>query len=367
MSKVPDKSRLTVSSRLGISVPAALGALLFAGAVAFGSGTGDHAKPGHGGNEAAHSGHKGSHSNGNPFHDKKPGTGYHEGNDQPNHNHPDKTPKPEPTPKPAGQEQPAATPKASHAGSGYDKTPKPEPTPGTGVTGMTLDAQGYVGKVKLFWSKFTGEEFSYYKVVRSTDATVTWPVGANDTLIKWTHDQWETSYKDYAPCGTTFFYRVFAVTSGSDGYQVLAASNVDSAVAECGTTESPKATPTPAPPTPAPPTPAPPTPTPAPTPAPPVTLGFLLTGIDGGVHADWQACSAPGFASYRVVRSMTNADPMYPLNSGAELAATITNPANSVLVDTNVTTGQTWFYRVLCMAGDGSVLGITPALSVTVP
>lgn len=364
MSKVPDKTRPRVTSRLGVSVPAALGVLLFAGAVAFGSGGGDHAKPGHGGSEAAHSGHKGSYT-GHHFHNKKPGSAYQEDNQQPGHNHPDKTPKPEPTPKPAGQEQPAATPKASQAGTAYDKTPKPEPTSGSGVTGMTLDAQGFTGKVKLMWSKFTGEEFSYYKVVRSTDATVTWPLGGNDTLIKWTHDRWETSYKDHPPCGTTFFYRVFAVTSGSDGYQVLDASNVDSAVAECGTTESPKPTPTPA----ATPSPAAPTPSPSPTPAPPqtVTLGFMLSSVDGGVEADWQACTAPTFASYRVVRSMTNADPMYPLNMGTELVATITNPSISVLVDTNVTTGQTWTYRVLCMAADGFVLGITPALGVTVP
>ncbi len=366
MSKVPDRARPTLTSRLGISLPAAIGALLVAGAITFGSGmAADSSKPGHGGTETAQ-GHKGGgYGNGQGgYH--KPGKDNPESNQQPSHNRPDKTPKPEPSPKPAKQEQPAATPKPKN--NYPDKTPKPQPVPPTQGTAMNLDAQGYYGKVKLFWSKFVHEDFAYYKVVRSTDATVSWPTGGNDTLIKWSSDKYETSFKDHPPCGTQFFYRVFAVTSGSDGYQVLAASNVDSGTAECDTSGTPKPTPTPAPPTPAPPTPAPPTPAP-PTPAPPttVTLGFMLTGVDGGVHADWQTCSAAGFASYRVVRSQTNSDPMFPLNSGTELVATITNPNNSVLVDASPTTGQTWFYRVLCMASDGFVLGITPALSITVP
>jgi hypothetical protein len=98
-----------------------------------------------------------------------------------------------------------------------------------------------------------------------------------------------------------------------------------------------------------------------------VALSFMVALVDGGAELDWQACSATGFANYRVVRSQTNTDPMYPLNAGTELEATIGNPNTSVLVDVNVATGQTWYYRVLCMAGDGSVLGITPALSATIP
>ena len=372
MNKVPDRARPTVTSRLGVSLPAAIGALLFAGAIAFGSGMVDAVKPGDGGTQASHKG--GGTGNGqSAYH--KPDRPKNEDKQQPSHNRPDKTPKPEPksspkpasTPKPA-QDKPASTPKPQN--HDYTKTPKPEPAPPAQGTAMSLDAMPGLGKVKLTWTKFGGEGFAYYKVVRSTDATVSWPTGGNDTLVHWSSDKYENWFKDHpTPCGKVFFYRVFAVTSGDSGYHVLAASNVDSAAADCDTTATPKPSPSPKPsPTPAPPaptpTPAPPTPTPAPQ---PVTLGFSVATADGGVELDWQACTDTGFASYRVVRSQTNPDPMYPLNAGTELLATIGTANVSVLMDASVTTGQTWHYRVLCMAGDGTLLGLTAAVSVTVP
>jgi hypothetical protein len=364
----PDRARPTLTTRLGVSLPIALGALLFAGAIAFGSGM---VNPGHG-----HGGSHGTKPNGYGWvqgHSAWNQSDHHNGNkpkDEPGHDKPNKPDKPKPpeqntgpaaTPKPDQNTQPGATPKP--------EKPKYTPPPPTGdVTALNLEAASFTGKVKLTWSKYQGEGFSYYKVVRSTDATVSWPTGPGDTLIHWSHDKYENFFKDYPPCGTTFFYRVFAVTSGSSGYQVLAASNAVQGTAGCDG-QTPAPTPTPAPPTPAPPTPAPPTPAP-PTPAPPAPMALSVALVDGGVDVDWAPCSTAGFTGYQVVRSMTNPDPWYPLNAGTELVASIGNANISSLVDTNVSTGQTWTYRVVCMANTGNgafMAGFTAAVSVTIP
>jgi len=92
--------------------------------------------------------------------------------------------------------------------------------------------------------------------------------------------------------------------------------------------------------------------------------------IDGGVQIWWQLCTSPEFVRYEVVRSMTNADPMYPLNAGTELLAEISNGNVTSVVDTGVNTGETWNYRVLSMGqhdGTWYVLGMTSVQTATIP
>jgi hypothetical protein len=72
---------------------------------------------------------------------------------------------------------------------------------------------------------------------------------------------------------------------------------------------------------------------------------------------------------YKVVRSATNPNPVYPLNDGTELIGVIENAAVTGFTDSNVEPGQTWTYRVLCMGQNGDgwyVIGQTAAVSVTV-
>ncbi len=347
MSKVPDKVRPSITTRLGVSLPTALGALLFAGAIAFGSGMVDSPKPGHGPKgETAHA-QKGGDYHGaaglNPFtHDypDKPKP------DKPTSDHP-KPDKPKPAPEQPDQPKPEQQPQPDKPKPEQPKPDKPQPPAPSGP--MQLSAQSFVGKVKLSWSKYAGEGFGYYKIVRSTDATVSWPLGSGDTLLGWSSDKYNTFFKDHPTCGTQFWYGVFAVKGGDSGYQLLAASNVVTGTAACE--EEP--------------------PPPPPPPHPdPTILAFSVSLVDGGVHLDWEMCTGAGFTGYQVVRSKTNTDPTFPLNAGNELVATIGNPNISALVDTNVTTGQTWHYRVVSMGSDASgpfVLGLTPVVSVTVP
>ncbi|MEX0629504.1 MAG: hypothetical protein WEE67_03595 [Chloroflexota bacterium] len=333
MSQVSDRGRPTITTRLGVSLPSAIGALLFAGALAFGSGMIDAVAPQQGGDATAQlgsqpsDGHNDGHNDGG---NSKPGATYQDDKQEPDHSRPDQTPKPEPTPKP----QPVEPPKPA---------PPAPPAPPATATGLALSLETFDAKVKLTWSVFEGDGFAYYKVVRSSDADVTWPTGAGDTLVAAVGDRWATLVKDFPPCNTNWYYRVFAVMSGDTGYATLAVSNVATAYVACAV---------------------------KPTHPPVYQMGFSAQVIDGQVHLTWEQCTSDGFAAYKVVRSQTNTDPKYPLNSGSELIAAIGDPNVTSLVDGNVSSGQTWHYRVLSMANDGSgwyPLGMTPVVTVTIP
>ena len=361
MSKVPDRKRPSLTARIGISVPAAVGALLFAGAVAFGSGMVDTFVPGHGGEAAYHGGHHAGHAGGtkgwHPKHHRGDGD---EDSKQPYHYHPINTPKPEPTL--------GAHTRAHPVGGNEPPAPVVEPPADNDNATLTLNAEWLTGKVKFTWSAWTGDGFGYYKLVRSKDADVTWPPGGNDSLVAYISDPHQTFAKDFPGCGKTWFYRVFVVTSHEAGLTQLAASNVVSGQVACGGSDPTK----PPSPTPAPtPTPAPPTPAPTPwSPPAPGSMASSLGLIDGGVHLTWEKATSPEFVRYEVVRSMTNADPQYPLNAGTELMAEITNVNTTSRVDTLVNTGETWNYRVYSMGqhdGTWYVLGMTSVQTATIP
>ena len=332
MSQVQDRGKPTISTRLGVSLPSAVGALLFAGALAFGSTLVDTLAPLQDTSPTALSGaDQDGLGDGGDGGDAKPAT-YQEDKQQPDHNRPDKTPVPAPTPKPEPVEEPKPQP-----------VPPAPPAP---VSGLALSLQTFDGKVKLAWSVYDGDGFAHYKLVRSSDATVTWPAGAGDSLIAYASDRWDTLYKDFPPCGTTWHYAVFAVMGGETGYATLAASNVASAAVQCVVK-------------------------PTPPPPPPVhPMAFSVEIIGGQAHLTWEQCTSAGFGVYKVVRSQTNTDPKYPTNEGTELIAAIGDSSVTSLVDGNVSSGQTWHYRVLAMGNDGYgwyPLGMTPVITVTIP
>jgi len=190
---------------------------------------------------------------------------------------------------------------------------------------------------------FDGDGFAFYKLVRSTDASVSWPMGAGDSLAAYASSPDDTYFKDYPACGKEWHYRVFAVGNGEAGYPVLAASNTVGAFVECVS---------------------------KPTPPPPSAMDFWAEVVDGQVHLGWEACGADNFGAYKIVRSQTNTNPKYPLNDGTELIGAIGDPNQTSFVDGAVSSGQTWHYRVLSMANDGSgwyALGLTDVITVTIP
>lgn len=246
---------------------------------------------------------------------------------------------PKPTEKPADRPK-ADAPKAPDKPKPADK-PKPVPTT---PTVLALEGWTKETKVKLGWKAYAGDGFEYYKVVRSTDGTASWPAGSDDTVVGVIGDKSATWWADVPPCNTVWTYRVFAVRHGDGGYVTLAATNPVPLSVACA---------------------------PDPTPVIVVPLAFdVQANPGGGIALSWEACTSEHFTAYKVVRSKTNPDPRYPLNGGTELIAAIGDPGQTTFVDSAVAPGETWTYRVVAVTSGSTghvPIGQTAAMSATAP
>ena len=236
---------------------------------------------------------------------------------------PGATDKVEPTDKPEPRPEPTEPP-----------APKPDP-----ALALTLAAREC--GVILKWSAYEGDGFAAYKIVRSLDEAVTWPLGAKDALVAAIAERATTAYEDCsAPRGVKLHYRVFAVRQSGDGYAVLAASPVRSI-------SLPKPDPTE------------PTAPPAPT-----AMGLDVTAGPDGIALAWTAC--PDASGYKVVRSSSIENPTWPLNDGTVLVTSIGDAGTIHFVDAGVASGSHYFYRVYALR-DGVVTGVSPARDAVAP
>ncbi len=227
--------------------------------------------------------------------------------------------------------------------TGVKKIATPPAEPGPDPSKLSMTGVIKEGHPFLDWAACEGLDFDYYKLVRSKDATVSWPLGDNDSLAAVVGRDGETKAWDAeAPGGRKLFYRVYCVRSTEAGYVVLAASNVVSV-------ETPAAEPAPE----------------------PVALGFEVDVTGEGVVLHWEACTSDAFHYYKVVRSLTNEHPSYlPPADGTELIAVIENPGVTGFTDTAVESGQTIYYRVQSIGiwnGEKVLLGQTAVIAVTIP
>lgn len=353
----PPVATTRIGTRLGLSLPAALGAAVLVTAIALGAGALRPTLTDDTGHEPAPAADEASKPDGVD----EPGKGDETATDP--------TEKPAPTDEPAKTEPPAATEKpAATDEPAIEKPeatatpkptvkptvkPEPKPTAKPGATAkpgsLELAAKATDGgRVVLDWSRFGGDGFAWYKVVRSKDATVAWPLGEGDSLVVALDDRDTTIAKDAdVPGGKTWYYRVFAVAKSETGYRVLAASGVAKVVV-----------------------PAPePKPSPKPTPEP-YALGFDVDVTADGVVLDWEGCGSDGFVYYKVVRS-TGSNPSYlPWTDGTELIAVVEDAGTTSLTDESVASRDTFTYRVQAIGvldGQKVLLGQTAAIEVTVP
>jgi hypothetical protein len=255
----------------------------------------------------------------------------------------------------AGSSQPNATPvviddQPEASGDPTDGVVEPtdeivEPTEAPAPVEMTLTATLTGTKVALAWSAYQGADFAYYKVVRSPDETVSWPLGENDKLIAAISDPTKLAMTDAAPLGSTFFYRVFAVKSSAEGYAVLGATNV-------ATIKTPQATPEPV-----------------------NTCAMSLSAkvVEGTVKLTWTKYECDHFQYYLVLRSRTHSTPDGPLpHEGTEVLAEIGAINQLTFVDDSVVPGATYYYRILAWNSEvfcegGTVLARTNVVKVTIP
>lgn len=199
--------------------------------------------------------------------------------------------------------------------------PTVEPTQAP-VLAIHLEADAAPGTVRLSWTSCAPDGFAWWKVVRSRDARVTWPLEDDDRLVLASDDPARTSAKDAdAPEGRTLAYRVFALVDGPDGWTVACASNtVKVAVPEA-------------------------TPSPDPTPD---RLELAITLKEGTPRLTWSACTNDRFDYYKVVAS-PDEQVRWPAGDNDSLRAAIGDPGETSYWDTDVPAGKTIYYRVFCV------------------
>lgn len=352
----PPVTTTRIGTRLGVSLPAALGAAVLVTAIALGAGALRPVLTDDTGREPAPAADEAP----KPAGVDEPGKGDDSarGDGDTGEATTDPTEKPVPTDEPAKTEPPEATakPEATMTPKPTARptvkpepkpTAKPEPTAKTGSLELAAKSTDG-GRVVLDWSRYGGDGFAWYKVVRSKDATAAWPLGDGDALVAAIDDRDTTIAKDAdVPGGKTWYYRVFAVAKSETGYRILAASGVAKvAVPAAEPKPSPEATPE------------------------PYALGFDVEATADGVVLDWEGCGSDGFVYYKVVRS-TGSNPSYlPWTDGTELIAVVEDAGTTSLIDAAVASGDTFSYRVQAIGvldGQKVLLGQTAAIEVTVP
>lgn len=267
-------------------------------------------------------------------------------NEPPKSAEPEPSEKPEPVVEPSKEPEPEPT-KATEPEPTVKPTPKPTPKPTEKPDGAKVALEVVIkeGHPVGGWSSCDGLDFAYYKVIRSTDETVTWPMGDDDTMVTAVGPDGERKFWDgEAPHGAKAFYRVFCVRSTEQGYVVV----VSSAVVAIGVPAE-EIVPTPE----------------------PTAMGFDVELTEAGVVLHWEACGAENFTYYKVVRSTTTENPSYfPWTDGTELIGVIENSSVTGYTDASIESGMTISYRVQSIGywnGGKVLLGETAVITVTIP
>ncbi len=103
-------------------------------------------------------------------------------------------------------------------------TAQPTSTATSGTMRLTAKLDGR--KVVLTWTAYSGADFAYYKVVRSSDNKAAWPLGSGDVLAAAISDRSTLTFTDCPTAGKTWSYEVFAVKSVDGGYVALDSTNL---------------------------------------------------------------------------------------------------------------------------------------------
>jgi hypothetical protein len=250
---------------------------------------------------------------------------------------PPKEPDPTPTDKPK-EPKPTDRPKEPKPTDKPNPTDRPDPKPES----LGLRLSNVENGVKVDWTTCRSARFDVYKIVRSTDERVRWPLGDNDKLVAATTHRAKTVIVDgNAPSAQRIWYRVFCLDKTAHGYKVLNSSPAR-AIKTNYEDPAPK----------------------------PVKLGFDVNVTGDGVVLHWEACTSDGFHYYKVVRSHGENPSYLPWTDGSQLIGVIENSGTTSFTDTHVESGQTWFYRVQSIGywhGKRIVLGQTAAIEVTIP
>jgi hypothetical protein len=235
--------------------------------------------------------------------------------------------------------KPAATSKAEPTQAAPTEAPVTEPI----LMPLNLRLDGT--KVSVKWGGCTTPDFWAYKIVRSSDEAVTWPMGKRDTLIAAIENPATVSFVDTrASAGSAYSYKVVALTK-SGGEAVLACRT------ETGRIRLPA---------------------PKPTSTPSSGGGgftLAVSTLESKVVIDWTACSAPGFDYYKVVRSK-DSNVSFPGDGNDSVIAAVGPDGDTIAYEKGLPAGITVYYAVFCVDKTDAgyaVLAATSVKSVTTP
>ncbi len=128
------------------------------------------------------------------------------------------------------------TPARRRPGIGLDREAQAaDPKPAS----MDLTLSNVDRGVKVDWTRCGSRRFDLYAIVRSTDATVSWPLGAHDRLVGVVWHRGRTVWIDRqgAGQGTTVWYRVFCLDrTHHHGLRVVNSSPAEAIETPGGTT-----------------------------------------------------------------------------------------------------------------------------------
>ena len=204
--------------------------------------------------------------------------------------------------------------------------PKPTDKPAMGLSVAVRE-----GAIFIDWTGCEVDGAELYKVVRSSNEGVSWPLGAGDTLVAVVEVGGRTAaWDEHAPAGKKAWYRVFCVRHAGDGYKVLNATPPRGVTAPSVPAPEPKAM-------------------------------WIEVGLDAGaVVVNWEACGGEQFSHYRILRR---------IGDSTTVVREIENAATTTWVDTTVEPGGTYEYLVQSkglIGGSYVLLGSTGWAAVTV-
>lgn len=238
------------------------------------------------------------------------------------------------------------------------------------VGSFTLTATVNGTEVDLSWTKYTGDYFQYYKVVRSHSSAPTWPLSGDSQLLSAITSINQTTFVDSSVrAGQTYQYRVYVYThetfaAADSGSVVVPACETDGtilAISNIATVTMPG------------------------TDAPPTIVDLSLTASvqpDGSVALNWSKYTGSYFNYYAVLRVDGSGTPT--LSPGETPTVYFDNQDKTSWTDNGksglgpLVPGHIYTYRVYAYSetafGDAvpactvvTILAVSPPESVTIP
>jgi hypothetical protein len=132
---------------------------------------------------------------------------------------------------PRTEEPRAEEPRAEEPREEPTREPERTPERRVEIARLSLSLARRECGVLIDWTRYGGDGFSSYRVVRSTDELARWPLGRADVLVGTFENRNRTAMEDCrAPHGKRLFYRVFAVRHTHAGWRIVGVSAVRSIV-----------------------------------------------------------------------------------------------------------------------------------------